>query len=243
MSSLYPIVFILQGYCIYHAYQNQKEYHWYLIILFLPIIGSLLYLYLNFGSRLNLDNVGESIKGAVNTNYEVDKLLKNSEYSDTFANRIKLADTYASKGNYLPAISLYESSLQGFNADDLKTQEKLLVAKYFVEDYDGVLELGDTLNHLPTFKNSESRIVYAWSLAFRDNLEKAEEVFKGMVANFSNYVHRYEYAKFLIKQSREFEAKEMLLELENEISHMESGEQKRKSPIRKEINNLLSSIK
>jgi hypothetical protein len=242
MNNLYPIVFILQGYCVYHAYQNQKEYHWYLIILFLPIIGSLIYLYINFGSKLNLDNVGESIKGVVNNNYEVDKLINESKYSDTISNRIKLADTYASKSNYKAAISLYESCLQGFNSDDLKTKEKLLVAKYFTEDYDGVLELGDTLNDLPIFKNSESRIVYAWSLAFRNNLEKAEEVFKGMVANFSNYVHRYEYAKFLIEQKRSFEAKEMLLELEDEISHMESGEQSRKKPIRTEINNLLRSL-
>lgn len=243
MSRLYPLVLILQGYCIYHAYKHQKEYYWYLIVVFLPILGSLAYLYVNFGSRVNIDSVTESIKEVVNSDYEVEKLLKEAKYSDTIANRIKLADSYASKGKYLPAISLYESCLVGYNADDLKTSEKLMVAKYFMNDYQGVVEHGDKLNELPSFRNSESRIVYAWSLAHIGNSEKAEEVFKAMNANFSNYVHRAEYAKFMIENNRSHEAREMLLQLEDEIVHMETGEQRQKREIRKEIKNLLRSVK
>lgn len=243
MSRFYPLILILQGYCIYHAYQNQKEYYWYLIILFLPIFGSLLYLYINFGAQVNLDHVSEKIKGVVDENYEVEKLINESNYSDTITNRIKLADAYASKEQYLPAISLYESCLKGFNADDIKTKEKLMVAKYFIEDYKGVQKLGDSLNEVLSFKNSESRIVYAWSLAFLENKEKAEEVFKAMDIQFSNYVHRYEYAKFLIEQDRSIEARELLIGLEDEISYMEPAEQRRKKSIRKEINNLIRTIK
>ena len=243
MSRLYPLVFIIQGYCIYHAYKNQKGYHWYLIILFLPIIGSLIYLFKNFGTQVNIDTVSETIKGAVNSNYEVEKLLKESKYTDTIANKIKLADVFASKEKYLQAIALYESCLQGFNSDDIKTKEKLMVAKYFIEDYNGVKELGDDLNEDPMFKNSESRIVYAWSLSFLDDNEKAEDVFKAMDIRFGNYVHRSEYAKFLMEQKRPLEAKELLTELENEISHMDTGEQRQKKPIRREINNLLRSVR
>jgi len=242
MSKLYPLVFILQGYCLYHAYKNQKEYHWYLIVLFLPVIGSLIYLFVNFGSQTNMENVGETIKSAVNSNYEVDKLLKESKYTDTIANRIRLADTYASKQQYQQAIALYESCLEGFNADDLITKEKLMVAKYFMDDHEGVRELGDTLNENPSFRNSESRIVYAWSLHFLGNSEKAEEVFKAMDVRFSNYVHRSEYAKFLMEVNRSIEAKELLSELEEEIMHMDSGEQRQKRAIRKEINNLYRTI-
>jgi len=242
MSRLYPLVLILQGYCIYHAYKNQKAYHWYLIVLFLPLIGSLIYLFTNFESSANIETVSETIKGVVNENYEVEKLLKESNYTDTITNKIKLADTYASNQKYLQAIALYESCLEGFNADDLKTKEKLMVAKYFIEDYEAVQELGDSLNENPTFKNSESRVVYAWSLHFLGNHEKAEEVFKAMDIRFSNYVHRSEYAKFLIEQKRSLEAKELLTELEEELSDMEAGEQKRKRAIRKEINNILRTV-
>lgn len=243
MSRLYPLILILQGYCLYHAYKNKKEYYWYLLVLFLPVIGSLIYLFTNFGTQANLDTVSETIRGAVNSNYEVDRLLKEAKYSDTIANKIRLADSYASKQKYHQAIALYESCLEGFNADDLKTKEKLMVAKYFVDDYQGVLELGDTLNENPSFRNSESRIVYAWSLSFLGDYEKAEEVFKAMDVRFSNYVHRSEFAKFLMEQNRTFEAKELLSELEEEIAHMDAGEQRQKKAIRKEINNLYRSIK
>jgi len=243
MSILYPLIFILQGFCIYHAYKNQKGYHWYLIVLFLPIIGSLAYLFVNFGSTANMDTVSETIKGVVNSNYEVEKLLQESKYSDTITNRTKLADSYASQQKYLQAIALYESCLVGFNTDDLMTKEKLMVAKYFIEDYEAVQKIGDTLNEIPAFKNSESRIVYAWSLNFRDNTEKAEKVFKAMVIRFGNYVHRTEYAKFLIEQKRPLEAKKLLTELEDEISHMDTDEQRRKKSIRKEINNILKTLR
>jgi len=242
MIKIYPVILILQGYCIYHAYKHQKGYHWYLIILFLPLLGSLIYLFINFGSQVNIETVSETIKGVVNNNYEVEKLIKESKYSDTITNRIMLADTYASKQNYLQAIALYESCLQGFNSDDLKTKEKLMVAKYFIEDYESVRELGETLNEDPLFKNSESRIVYAWSLSFLEDDEKAEEVFKAMDIRFSNYVHRYEHAKFLIEKSRSHDAKELLTKLEDEFSHMDVAEQRQKREIRREINNLLRTV-
>lgn len=243
MFRFYPLVLILQGYCLYHAYTQQKGYHWYLIIMFLPVIGSLIYLYDNFYSQANVDTVSEKIKGVVNPNHDVEKLLKESKYSDTIANRIKLADSYASRQKYLQAISLYESCLQGFNADDIKTKEKLMVAKYFIDDYEGVLNLGDSLNDNPSFKKSESRIVYAWSLHFLNHSEKAETVFKDMDIRFGNYMHRSEYAKFLIDRQKSFEAKELLESLEDEISHMDKVEQRQKKEIRREINGLLRSIR
>ena len=243
MIRLYPLVLILQGYCMYHAYTQKRGYHWYLIIMFLPVIGSLIYLFDVYGSQANIDTVSEKFKGVVNPNHDVEKLLKESKYSDTIANRIKLADSYASKQKYLQAISLYESCLHGFNADDIKTKEKLMVAKYFIDDYEGVQSLGDSLNENPQFKKSESRVVYAWSLHYLDQSEKAEAIFKDMDIRFGNYVHRSEYAKFLIDQQRSFEAKELLEELEDEIAHMDKSEQRQKKEIRREINGLLRSVR
>jgi hypothetical protein len=196
----------------------------------------------NLGPTANLENVGEAVKGVVNTNYEVENLLKESTYSDTITNRIILADSYAAKEKYLQAIALYESCLTGFNVDDLITKEKLMVAKYFIQDYQGVQDVGDTLETNPSFKNSESRIVYAWSLHYSGHSEKAEEVFKAMDVRYSNYVHRYEHAKFLLELDRSADAIALLSELELEISEMEISEQQRKKEIRKEINNLLKSL-
>jgi len=243
MRNLIPLLFVLQGYCIYHAYKNQKGYLWLMVILFIPILGALTYIFSNFGKSVNLEEVGESIKEAMDSDYDVEKLLKESKYSDTIANRIKLADSYASRRQYGQAIALYESCLQGFNADDLMTKEKLMVAKYFSDDYEGVKVLGDSLNEQYAFRNSESRIVYAWSLHYLGLTEQADTVFKEMDVRFSNYVHRSEYAKFLIEENRIHEARELLIGLQDEISHMESGEQRQKRDIRKEITNILKSIR
>ena len=242
MSRLFPILIILlQVYCIYHAYKNQKAFYWYLIILVFPVIGSLGYLFIHFESRENFESMGEKIKGMVNEEYEVEKLIKESKYSDTITNRIKLADKYASKQRFHEAIALYESCLKGYNADDIQNKEKLMVSKFYIHDYEGVIETGNSLNNEPLFRNSESRIVYAWSLHLLDRNEEAEAVFKDMDVRFSNYVHRSEYAKFLIENSRSLDARDLLSELEDEIAHMDPSEQRQKREIRKEIVSLLKS--
>lgn len=236
-------ILIAQAFCIYHAYKNKKEYYWYLLIIFLPFLGSVAYLYIHFATRRNIDNVATKIKTTVNSNYEIQELLKESKYADTIANRIKLADAYASKNKYLQAIALYESSLEGFNKDDIKTREKLMVARYFVDDFEEVLKHGEYLVGDPLFKNSESRIVYAWSLSALDMKEKAEAEFKEMDVRFGNYIHRTEYVKYLLEQERPKEAKELLLSLQDEIAHMDRDEQRQKKDIAKEIEKLMRTLK
>lgn len=243
MFNYYTLVLILQGYCLFHAFRNQSAYYWYLIILFLPVVGSIVYLYIHFGTKVDIDHVGESFKSAINSDYEVEKLLRESKFSDTIANRIRLADTYAAKQKYPQAIALYESCLEGYNEDDTLTTEKLMVAKYFSQDYHGVRMLGDKMNDNPAFRNSESRIGYAWSLSHLGESDKAEKVFQAMNSRFSNYVHRYEYAKFLIEEDRKIDARALLADLEDEIEHMGKAEQRQKRDIRKEINTLYKSIR
>lgn len=202
----------------------------------------MIYLYVHFATRQNIDTVKSTIQTTVNSNFEIEQLLKESKYADTIANRIKLADAYASKTKYLQAITLYESCLEGYNKDDHKTREKLMVARYFVGDNNEVIKHGDLLKDDVAFKKSESRIVYAWSLSAEGQNEKAESEFKDMDVRFGNYVHRTEYAKYLIEQNREKESKELLLSLQDELSHMEREERRQKKDIAKEIEKVLKTV-
>jgi len=242
MFRYYTIIMIIQAFCLYHIFKNKKESYWYLVVIFLPFLGSLLYLFQEFGSRNNIEKVSETIKGSINKNYHYEQLLKEAKFTDTFTNRIKLGDHHASREEYDQAIALYESCLQGFNKDDVKTIEKLMVAKYYVDDFSAVIELGKKLEKDKTFKNSESRIVYAWALYQDDSLDQSEAVFKDMDVRFGNYLHRIEYARFLEAERREGEAKALLLSLKEEIDHMETNEKRQKKPIAKEINTFLKRI-
>lgn len=236
------LILFVQLFCAYHAYQNNKPFYWYLLIFFIPVIGTIAYLYVHFASLKNLENVSETIKSTVNKNYEIDKLMKDAKYSDTITNRIMLADAYAAKQQYHQAAALYKSCLEGFNADDEKTLEKLMVATYFLDDYEATVQIGKKLDTSPLFKKSESRIVYAWSLNYIGQIEKADQVFREMDIRFSNYVHRAEYAKFLIENNRPKEARGLLISLKDEFDGMEKSEQRQKKAIAKEIDSIYKSI-
>ena len=98
--------------------------------------------------------------------------------------------------------------------------------------------MGDT----KTFKNSEERIAYAWSLHHQKEITKAEMIFKDMDVRFSNYKHRLEYGQFLIENKREEEAKVHLSYLLEEINHMDRVEQRSKKQIIRTIRNLHDQI-
>ena len=40
----YYFIIALQVYCFYHIYKNRNPFYWYLIILFVPLIGSVIYI-------------------------------------------------------------------------------------------------------------------------------------------------------------------------------------------------------
>lgn len=246
MIRIYSLIGIAQIFCLYHAFTKKKEMYWYFIIIFLPMIGTLAYLYVHFFTKSTISNVTdtiESIKGKMDKNYEIEKLLNQAKYTDTISNKIRLADAYASKQQYGQAIALYNSCLKGYNADDLPTLEKLMVAYYFSDDFENTIKIGNQLNTNPLFKNSESRITYAWSLYFDGQEEKAEEVFKAMDIRYGNYVHRTEFAKFLIDLGRAKEALGILQTLEEEIDGMDRPEKRQKSQISADLKKLKRSIR
>ena len=242
MIRYYSIIGALQVFCLYHIYKNHRESYWYFVVLFIPALGSLAYLYVEFFTRNNIEKVSESIKNVVNPEYSIQNLLKEAKYSDTITNKEKLADAYASKGQYHQAIALYKSCLEGFNEADSGILTKLMVAQYFVDDYQGVVVAGSKLDGDPVFDKSESQAVYAWSLYHVGQHEKADEVFESMDVRYSHYVQRSEYAKYLIETNRSDQAKDLLSSLIDEFEGMDKTELRQKKAIRKEIEGLMKEV-
>ena len=136
MALLYPLIMILQVFCIYHAFTNKVEQKWYLIIFFLPFLGSLFYLYTHFYSRRNIENIAEGFKGVLIENYTIKKLEQEVKFSDTFANKMALADEHLRVGNYDRAKSLYESCVVEPHLNDTHLNMSLLNVNFLKENYD-----------------------------------------------------------------------------------------------------------
>lgn len=242
MFNYYSIGFLFQAFCLYHAFNHKVEYYWYFIILFIPILGVLAYLYVHFYSQRNVDNLSENVKTAFVSNYKIEQLEKTLSFSDTTVNRVQLADQHLIQGNFARAKELYLASLHGIYAGDPSLLQKLLMVHFSLNEYEDAVRLGAELKNDPLFANSEDRIAYAWSLHYMDDNLKAEKEFKGMDVRFSNYVHRIEYAKFR-NEIQDFVGSKIIIEnLLEEVDSMDTYEKRLKKEVINEIKSFHKTL-
>ncbi|TMU50504.1 hypothetical protein FGG15_19295 [Flagellimonas algicola] len=62
----YYAIIALQGFCVYHCYTNRNNYYWIFAIIFLPVIGCILYLFTNVFQKRDIEKVQESLVTAIN---------------------------------------------------------------------------------------------------------------------------------------------------------------------------------
>ena len=241
MLGLFTPVLLLQAFCVFHAYRNNVEQRWYWLILFFPLFGCIIYLVQNFNSVPTIKSLEENVKAAVISNYKIEQMEKALRFSDSVKNKVNLADEYVNIARYDDAIPLYESCLQGFMNDDPSLKMKLLNAHFMKGDYDAAVQYGNNLKSEKTFKNSEIRVIYAWSVYQTGQAELAETIFADMDKSFSNYYHRLEYCKYLLKIDKMELAKEKLSELIEEFDHVKGPERRLNRDTFRQIKDLHAS--
>jgi len=238
----FPLAVILQIFCVYHAYRNNSEQKWYWIILILPFIGSLLYLYHHFYSKQNIENISEGIKEVINTNYTIEKLEKNLKFSETVTNKINLADEYAKVGRHKDAIELYLSCLQGTGQNYTDIIMSLITSYYLIESYNKVIQYSNEIKDKKEFQKSEVKITFAWSLYHIGKIEEAELTFNEMDASYDRYLQRIEFVKFLIEINNTEAALEKANELIHEFETMQPQQKKNKKEYYKIITQLHNQL-
>jgi len=187
MFGYYTPILLLQAFCVYHAYKNNAEQRWYWLIMLFPLIGCILYLVQNFNSKTTLTSIAENVKEVVNNNYRTEQLERALKLSDNVKNKINLADAYIEVARYDDAILLYQNCMQGFMADDVSLQKKLLNAHFRKGDFATAITYGQKLEYDKSFKDSDERVAYAWSLCKIGNTEASRSLFEDMDKSFTNY--------------------------------------------------------
>ena len=234
---------LLQGFCLFHAYRNNNHQKWYWLIIFLPGIGCLIYLYENFYNKRNIDGFSEGLKGIFNANYNIEKLEKEAKFSGTVTNKIALADAYTNKGRYDDALALYESCRQGFYQNNTDLLQKMLRVYFLRKDYSHAAELGKQLENVKNFNVSEEKVAYAWSMHYTGQTDQAEKIFSEMNMPFSNFQHRIEFAKFYDLTGKPVQARSILQAMLEEYDAMEGYEKSLKRPQVTAAKSLLSRLR
>lgn len=222
----YYLSFILQGICAIHCIRKGNQNKWIWLIVFLPLIGCIAYIFTEMFTRNDMAQVQSGMSTVFNPTGKIKKLRENLRFRDTFDNRVALADAYLEAGQIDSAIELYEGSLTGTFADHEHGNMQLIKAYYEKKRYEDLLGIAKKVYHLPQFKRSRAQTIYAAALGFTGRNEEAEKEFKSMNGKFSNYESRYEYAKYMMRNGRTEEAKNLLREMQHEVSHLDSAQKR-----------------
>lgn len=124
----YYIILILQALCVYHSIRNGSHGKWIWLIIFLPLVGCLIYLFTEVLNKRQVSSLQTDVVKLVNPGGRIKELEKKFQFSGTFANRVALADAYLAKGMNENAIELYEPALTGLFENNEHVLEKLIHA-------------------------------------------------------------------------------------------------------------------
>ncbi|MTE26713.1 hypothetical protein [Winogradskyella ouciana] len=216
----YYLIIAIQGYCLYHIYKNRKPYYWYFLVFFIPVIGPIIYFITNIYNRRDAEKIQNEITSIINPTKKIRDLEKRLEFSETYSNRIALADAYVENGDMPNAIVNYKHTLKDTDQNDLHARQRLVLCYFQLEDFEGVVEHAEKIKNKSEFVGSKQQFCYGLALKQLGKVDKAEEQLKQIDRPYSNYNERLELAKFYLEHNRTSEGKELLEEIATESQHM-----------------------
>ncbi|SDR98676.1 hypothetical protein SAMN04515667_1147 [Formosa sp. Hel1_31_208] len=238
----YYFIIALQVYCIYHLIKNGNTYYWIFLIIFLPLIGCIVYLITQVYNKRDVVKIQEELTTIINPTKKVRDLEQTLEFSQTFQNRVNLADAFYDIKDFTSAIMHYEAAIAKDFHDDLHVIFQLIKAYYFNDDYKKVISYAEKVKTRPDFKGSKVQFFYGLSLVKLGKTEEAEPHLQAIDQRYSNYDERLVLAQFLISQNRFEAAKDLLNEIYTESQYMTPVNRKKYRATIREVEELLKTM-
>ncbi len=224
---IYYLLIALQLYCAYHVYSTKNNAYWYLAIILAPGIGSAIYLVTQVFTKRDVDKVQQEVTAAINPTKKVQNLEKKVAFSDTFQNRLDLADAYMELNDFANAVSHYETALSGSHRDDFYGNAQLMQALFSSEKYAETVAVAKKIEAHKEFEKSRGNFLYGQALFKLGETDKAEEILRKIDRRYSNYEERLVLVKFLEDHGKRADAVELLDNLVEEGNNLTKPNQKR----------------
>lgn len=240
---VYYLVIALQIACAYHVYKVKNSYYWYFLILLFPAIGCGIYIITQLLTKEKVHAVTEELTNVVTPSKRIANLEQKVAFSDTFQNRINLADAYLKSDNLPQAETAYKEALQGSHKDDFYANTQYIIALFNQEKFEEVIDVVQNIKSKADFNNSKSEFLYGLSLSQVGEIEKAEEMLSKINQRYSNYEERLALSKFYIKHDKKDKALEVLEELQSEYENLLKPNRKRYQKTFTEVDSLQKTLR
>jgi len=239
----YLLIPAFQLFCIIHVFKTGRLNPWLYIVIFLPGIGSLAYVFL----ELIPDIKASMQKGAVIKIHnrilpkaKIKKLEEEVAYNPNVANKEQLAGAYFNNNQIQKAIKLYQECLTGPYEDDISIRGKLATALFKSKKYKQACQEFERIKKEHNNKlKDEQMLNYVQTLELTKQKKKAAEYYPQLPDISPSLEADYLYLKYLKKQKKDELIDRQLLETKRKfqemISYYKKGERKWFKKIKKEF--------
>ncbi len=238
----YYLILALNGFCIYHSIKNKNNYYWIYLILFIPVVGAIIYLITQVYNKNDVDKIQEGLTAILVPSKKVRDLEKQLQFSDTYRNRVNLADAYLEMEDYNNAINHYEIALKDRSQNKVYIIKQLIRCFYQIEDFEEAIGNSEKIKDHPDFKGSKAQFIYGLSLKENGEIKLAEKELREIDQRYSNYEERLILAKFLLENNKNGDAKSILNEVYAESQHMTKPNRRQHRTTILEVEKLLKGM-
>lgn len=238
----YYLIIALQAYCLYHLYTHRNAYYWWFLILFLGPIGCAIYLITQVYNKQNAEKITSEIRHIINPTKKITDLEKQLQFSETYQNRVNLADAYLENKDYNNALPHYLEALSDSSQNDFYVASKLVEVYFLAKDYNNVVLFAEKIKDRMEFKKSKTQFICGLALEKLGNFESAESNLREIDIRYSFYEERLTLAKFLISREKVADAKAILEEVQNESQNMTKTNKRVYRATIQEVEKLLSDL-
>ena len=204
--------------CIIHAIRNDRVFPWIFILIFLPGIGPILYLFIEifpafFGAR-ERGAVRRGVTKLANPDRDLKKAKRDVDLVGSADAKRKLAEEYIHRGEYVEAIDLLRSALTGVHSDDPALLYALARALVATEDGAGAQAALDELQAANSkFVSADAHLLYARALEIQKKDVEALQEYEKLVRYYPGEEARCRYGLLLEKHGETSRARELFEEI------------------------------
>lgn len=216
---------MLDVFCLIHAARARQPYYWFMIILSIPVFGSIVYFIMEVLPDMQHSRAAKRAATDIGAVIDPDKEIREGTARlarlDTAENRKTLAEALIAKKRYAEAQQLYEGALTGAHVDDPALMMGLARAQFGQEDYRGVCGTLDGLRAAnPDFQSAEGHMLYARSKEGAGLTAEASVEYEALANYFPGEEARCRYALLLQKDGRLDESRDYFRQV---IRSVEAG--------------------
>src|ERR1700749_1719679 len=168
----YYISIAMQAICVFHCVRKGTQQKWIWLIVFLPYIGCIAYIFTEIIPMRDLGNLQSGLGLLVNPAARIRRLEHNLRFTDTFNNRVMLADAYMAVGRTDEAIELYTSSLTGAFTENEYVIKQLIGAYFENQRDEELISLAEKILVRPEFARSKAQIQYSCALGYTGDSQR-----------------------------------------------------------------------